>query len=189
MAGELKPDSRPAPRWPLAAVAVLFYALLVAAGFLWLWLRERTAVIGERFVGAHGILWSLAAGIAAGLALSWLLATLPRYLPVFARLEQRLAALLGPLGQTGMTVIALASAIGEEFFFRLAMQDALGSWWTAAVFGILHGGPAEFALWALLAFLIGLLLGWAMDGGHGLVAVTLVHALVNYLSLRRMNLQ
>ena len=78
------------------------------------------------------MLRSAALGAAIGLVLSAGFAAAVRYLGAFARLEQRLHGLLGPLGEREITVLALSSALGEEFFFRLAMQDALGVLFSAA---------------------------------------------------------
>jgi membrane protease YdiL (CAAX protease family) len=91
----------------------------------------------------------------------------------------------GPLTEVEILGIALVSAIGEEFFFRGAMQDAWGMWWTAIVFGLLHTGPG-LVLWGVVAFSLGLLFSLMIDFGLGLLSVTVAHALINNISLRRM---
>jgi membrane protease YdiL (CAAX protease family) len=173
-------------RSQLAVAAVVVYAVFAAGGWLWLWLRDRTQVIPHAAFGELGILRSAALGAATGLVLSGVFAAAVRYLGPCARLEQRLHGLLGSLGEREITVLALSSALGEEFFFRLAMQDALGLFLTAAVFGLLHVGPKGTWLWTATSSILGLGFGWMMQLGCGLLSVTVAHALVNYLSLRRM---
>jgi membrane protease YdiL (CAAX protease family) len=127
----------------------------------------------------------MAIGTAVGLGVSGAFELLARYWRPFGVLEGRLAALLGPLSEAEITLLALSSALGEECFFRLAMQDALGLLPTALLFGLLHTGPPGL-LWSAVALVLGLAFGWMMHAGCGLLSVTLAHALINYLSLRRM---
>ncbi len=165
---------------------MITYAGFVAAAWFWLWLRDRTGIIGPSAAGPDGLLLSMAWGIAAALGVSGALWSLERYSPPVARLQARLAEFIGPLSETQITVLALASAIGEEFMFRLAMQDAFGLWPTAVLFGVLHTGPKGTRLWSALALVIGILFGWMIELGCGLLSVTVAHAVINYLSLRRM---
>lgn len=180
--GPEQPEQAPSLAW----AAVVLYALLLLAGYGWLWLRDRTGQVTATAVGEHGLLWSMGLGVAVGLALSGVFAAAIRHTRAFARLERRLAALVGPLSDSETTVLALFSALGEEFFFRLAMQDALGLYWSAAIFGLLHLGPRGTWLWPVLAGALGLGFGWMVQAGCGLLSVTVAHALVNYISLRRM---
>lgn len=180
------PGREPSDRQSFALAAVVVYSLFVAGGFFWLWLRDRTGQIPMQAGGELGLPLSMAAGTAVGLGLSGVFAVSVRYLGSCARLEQRLHGLLGSLSEREITVLALFSALGEEFFFRLAMQDAIGLYWSAAVFGLLHLGPKGTWLWTVLSVLLGLGFGWMMELGCGLLSVTVAHALVNYLSLRRM---
>ncbi len=173
-------------RLGFALAAVLVYSLFVAAAVVWLWLRDRAGQIPIAAGGELGLPLSMATGVTVGLALSGVFAASARYLGPCARLEQRLHGLLGSLGDREITVLALFSALGEEFFFRLAMQDALGLYWSAAIFGLLHFGPKGTRLWTAMSVVLGLGFGWMMELGCGLLSVTVAHALVNYVSLRRM---
>jgi membrane protease YdiL (CAAX protease family) len=174
-------------RFGFAPAAVVLYTMLTAAGVLWLWLRDRLAVLPKAPAGEHGLLVSLAVGTAVGLGCSALFALAARHVGAFRRLEERLGALIGPVGEREIIVLAVFSAVGEEFFFRLAMQDAFGLYSTAAVFGLLHVGPRGTRLWTLMAVLLGLGFGQMIAAGLGLMSVTVAHALINYLSLGRMN--
>lgn len=189
MVGPVDPDRDPekaAERLGFTLAAVLVYAVFVAGGIFWLWVRGRTGQIPIAAGGQLGLPLSLAVGAAVGLGLSGGFAAAVRYLASCARLEQRLHGLLGSLGEREITVLALCSALGEEFFFRLALQDAVGLYWSAAAFALLHVGPKGTWLWTGLSLVLGLGFGWMMELGCGLLSVTAAHALVNYLSLRRM---
>ena len=164
---------------------LIAYTLMVAAALLWLHLRGRMDQVPKVAVGEHGPLVSLAAGAAVGLLSSGLFLVARRYLPLFRGLESRLAALVGPLTDMEILGIAMASAIGEELFFRGAMQDAWGPWWSAIVFGLLHSGPG-LLLWGMVAFALGLLFSFMIENGLGLLSVTVAHAVINHISLGRM---
>ena len=165
--------------------AVIIYALAVAAALAWFHFRGRLNLVPQRAIGDHGPWLSLLAGAAAGLLCSGVFLVAQRYLQSFRRLESRLAEIVGPLSEAEILGIAMVSAIGEEFFFRGAMQDAWGIWWSAAVFGLLHSGPG-LLLWGMVAFCLGLLFSCMVDYGLGLLSVTVAHALINNISLRRM---
>ncbi|MEE9127621.1 MAG: CPBP family intramembrane glutamic endopeptidase [Planctomycetota bacterium] len=165
--------------------ALIVYALLLGAALLWFYFRGRLSEVPQRALGDHGPWVSLFAGTAVGLLCSGVFLLARRYLRSFRGLESRLAEIVGPLNEVEILGIALVSAIGEEFFFRGAMQDAWGIWWAAAVFGLLHSGPG-LLLWGMVAFCLGLLFSCMVDYGLGLLSVTVAHALINNISLRRM---
>lgn len=176
----------PEEQLPVAAAAAVLYGLLALAGYAWLWLRDRTGQIGASAVGDHGIWISAGIGLVVALAVAAALWALERYLDSVALLVARLRVLIGPMHDRQITVVAFCSAVGEEFFFRLAMQDALGLYWTAAIFAVLHLGPRGFRAMAVVALAIGLVFGWMMESGCGLLSVTLARAVLNDLTLRRM---
>lgn len=162
--------------------AIVFYGLLLAGGVFWLWLRDRLPIIHSHAVGSHGLWVGVAAGAGLGCAVSGVLLLAARYSRVYARLEAWLSELIGPLSDAEVMGLALLSGVIEEFFFRLAMQDALGIYWTSALFALLHGGRW---LWAVMSGILGLVFGWMMIAGFGLVSVAVAHAVINYLGLRR----
>src|SRR5690606_23018894 len=43
------------------------------------------------------------------------------------------------LNLTGIIFLSLCAGIGEELFFRAAIQPLLGIWWTSILFVLLHG--------------------------------------------------
>jgi hypothetical protein len=179
-------EPEPPPLRAILPAVVAVYALMVALGWLWLWLRDRTSVVPAAAVGPHGPALSAAAGLLAGLGLFGVGRLLARYSRPFAELDARLGKLVGPLDEGQIRLVTLASAVGEEFFFRCAMQDALGFWPTAALFGLAHaGGGRSLGWWIPLAAVFGAAMGGLIVAGFGLLSAAIAHALFNYLSLRR----
>ena len=176
------------PRHTLALAATVVYGIFVFVAVLWLWLREREQLLPELALGDCSALVSLGIGTGAGLGLSGVIFLLVRYQKAFRSLEDRLRESVGPLTESEIVAIAMASAIGEEMLFRGALQDQVGPYFSALVFGVLHTGPG-LLLWGLVAATLGLVFGLMVEAGCGLLSVTVAHALINFISLRRMVLK
>ncbi len=182
------PEQDPLPELrTMIPVLVGVYGVLLALGWLWLVLRDRGSVVALAAVGTHGPAVAAGVGLGAALGLYALGRLLVRYVPALAGLDARLATMVGPLSENQVIIVALASGVGEEFFFRCAMQDHLGVWLTAACFGLAHlgGGPA-LRWWAPLAAAFGLAMGWLVEAGFGVLSAAIAHALFNFFSLRRL---
>lgn len=76
-------------------------------------------------------------------------------------------------------VLALSSGIGEEVFFRGALQPRFGMVLTAILFTFLH---AQYGFtWVLLGlFLIGMIFGW-LAKRYGTMAAVVAHVIYNLL--------
>ena len=171
------------PKFGMAAV--MFYALLTGAGLVWLSLRDRLEALPPLAIGEHGPAVSLISGAAVGWLLGIAVALSVRYLPPFRELDARLRGMMGSPTEPQMLAIAISSGVGEEVFFRCALQDYVGVWFAALIFAGLHTGPG-LLLWGAYALVVGLAFGWMVEAGLGLLSVSVAHALVNYISLRRM---
>lgn len=102
-------------------------------------------------------------------------------------IEVEIAALLGPLGRDEALALALLSGIGEEFFFRGALQAWLGWLPAALAFGLLHIGPRKaFRIWTAFAVVAGLAFGLWVELRGALAAPILAHVLVNGVQLMRL---
>ncbi|MEM7203818.1 MAG: CPBP family glutamic-type intramembrane protease [Planctomycetota bacterium] len=167
----------------IALAATVFYSLLAAGGWFWLSSRGRLAELPAATGGSVGLPISMAIGIAVGLGLSACFALLVRYLGVFRRLVHGLAELLGPTSQTDLFVLSSIAPVAEEFFFRLAVQDAWGLVPAALLYAALHISPRAAWLCCGVGLILGLLFGWLVAMGCGLLAATAAHALFNYLTL------
>jgi membrane protease YdiL (CAAX protease family) len=100
-------------------------------------------------------------------------------------LAERLAGILGPLSGKSALVLALASGVAEEAFFRGALQPRVGLLAASLLFGLAHLVPRrELAPWAAGAALAGLLLGALFDHTGNLLAPALAHVLLNAVNLR-----
>lgn len=90
-------------------------------------------------------------------------------------------------GATGaqLVLLALASGVAEELFFRGAVQPSAGLVVTSLAFGLLHVGPRrEFLPWTLWAMVMGLVLGGVYELTGALEGPVLAHVLVNAVNLR-----
>jgi len=91
-----------------------------------------------------------------------------------------------PVAFVAIVVGFVAAAIGEELFFRGAMQSRLRARWgpkraivvTAALFGLLHFDP----LHAAFATLFGLYLGWTVERAASLAPALAIHGTNNLIA-------
>ena len=90
----------------------------------------------------------------------------------------------GDMTHVEVAVFALASALGEELFFRGAMLPAFGLIASSLIFGFAHGFfQARYRVWGLLAVAIGLGFGAVTLATGTIVAATVAHATINYVGL------
>ncbi|MCS6913206.1 MAG: CPBP family intramembrane metalloprotease [Myxococcota bacterium] len=199
MAVRLPPTPR-APRLDRSQVVVLFYGALTVVAVMWAALRGQPNILIYGGRAPHRILHfvsSLAIGTAVGLLLVLLTRILQdRY--AWARvLHNEFRELLGPLDQREILLLAAASAIGEECFFRGALLPQLASLLpglvgvvfgvvgSSALFALLHIGPgARFLPWTLSSLGVGVLLGTLYVGIGDLVAPIAIHFTINLLNLQ-----
>jgi membrane protease YdiL (CAAX protease family) len=178
--------SKDVRRWVTAAL--LFYGAMAAAAWAW-----RTGLEGEPLLyssredAEQGLrLWVDAGSgaiVAAGLigASRWL--TLRT--EAGRALAVELARLLGALRIWQIALLALASGLGEELFFRGALQPRVGLVLASLVFGLVHLLPSwPLALWSLFAVGAGFLFGLLFDETGNLLAPVVAHVLVNAINLR-----
>lgn len=170
----------------LVSMALLFYGAMSAIA----WMLGNTLGDGDLLhsegmpAGLHPI-----RDLGSGLAAALVLVAVSRGLTLRTRagevLARRLAELLGPLSTSEVAILALASGIGEELFFRGALQPRLGLVATSLLFGVAHLVPARpLVLWSLFACGAGLLLGALFELTGNLVAPVVAHVAVNALNLR-----
>ncbi|MBK7584890.1 MAG: CPBP family intramembrane metalloprotease [Myxococcales bacterium] len=100
------------------------------------------------------------------------------------RLHQELRPVARVMSTTGIVVLALMSAVGEEFLFRGLLQPWIGLLLQALLFGFLHQvrGPSRF-VWMLWATAVGVLFGLMFQITGSLIGPIVAHALVNGLNL------
>lgn len=167
----------------LAKVAVFYLAMLaVAVGVM-------------RFEGGLALLlprmparsWAFCSGLGlgVGLIIVWFTRLSVRRYGWARSLVEALRVAIGELRWSEALAIALFSSVGEEALFRGALQPVVGLFGASLIFGLLHTGPSRlFRPWTVMAFVVGLLLGWMLQVTGNLVAPIVTHMTVNFLNLR-----
>ena len=160
--------------------AALFYGLLVVAAAVWSGLRGfPMPVLGS----------NPAAGLALGLATSvgtcFLSLLSYRLIPLVRSLADELApSLVDRADGTGLVLVALFSGVGEEVFFRGAVQQEFGLVVASLLFGAAHVGPdRRYLLWTAWAVLAGFVFGVLFWATGGLLAPVAAHAAHNGATL------
>lgn len=75
--------------------------------------------------------------------------------------------------------VALVAGAGEELLFRGVLQPLTGLVWSNILFGLAH---SITPLYAVLAGLIGLYLGWVFETSGSLLAPILAHGLYDFFA-------
>ena len=181
------PDPRLAAR-QLVRTAGVFYGGLLLLALAWRvgWSGEPLLYADAEAAGA-GIqpLRDAALGAGAGVAVIVASGVVTRSTAWGERLARALAGLLGRLRTGEIVFLALASGIGEEAFFRGALQPQVGLVWASLVFGLAHLVPRrEFLPWTGFSLAAGFLLGGLFVWTGNLIAPVVCHAVVNGVNLR-----
>lgn len=108
-----------------------------------------------------------------------------RLLPVLRELADELAPrLVDGAGHGSLLLVSLFSGVGEEVFFRGAVQQEFGLVAASVAFGVVHVGPdRRYLFWTGWAVLAGFLFGALYDVTGGLLAPILAHAAHNAATL------
>jgi membrane protease YdiL (CAAX protease family) len=164
---------------------MVLYLALGAAALAWGGLRGQPNIWQLPGRGEPLVLASIASGILLGLGIVFV-SRLALYRFDWARaLHREFRGLLNPMSDFEIVVLAVASSVGEEMFFRGALLPAVGLILSSAVFTLLHIGPkARHLPWTLSSFGAGLLFGAIFMWTGDLTGPVLAHFLVNFLNLR-----
>jgi membrane protease YdiL (CAAX protease family) len=175
--------------WSRPALVLVVYLGLGAAALVWCSVRGQPNL--WRFDnGDEPHFWS---GLLIGLVLGLLIVFASR-LAVhrfeWARaLHREFRSLLSPLTDLEIVVLAIASSVGEEMFFRGALMPVVGIWLSSAVFALLHIGPrARYLPWTVGSFVAGVLFSQLFLWSGDLTGAVLAHFTVNFLNLRHVAL-
>jgi hypothetical protein len=132
------------------------------------------------------LLLGSAFGLLAALA-GWAIIERPFMRPIKARYTNLIAPWIG--SRTDRVLVSFAAGIGEEIFFRGAVQHWLGIPITAVLFVAIHGylDPRDFRISAYGAFMVLVMLavGW-MAMHWGLVAPMAAHTVIDIVLLERL---
>ncbi|HTF33475.1 MAG TPA: type II CAAX endopeptidase family protein [Myxococcota bacterium] len=182
-------DLRPA--W--VRLAFLFYGGVLAVAVIW-----RVLVEGEPLLYAsaraaeRGVrpLPDLAAGLAAAAFVIVFSREITRRTASGQLLAQTLGRLIGSLSLPECVLLALASGIGEEAFFRGALQPRVGLVAASLLFGAAHFVPRRgLVAWSVFSVAAGFLLGGLFAWTGNLVAPITAHVAINAVNLRLLTLE
>src|ERR671917_115197 len=161
-------------------LAAVFYTTLFSAAVVLNALRGWDA-----FPLADSVLFGLLVGVgtACGTVASGVL--LYRLLPALRKVSDELAPrLVDGARRWDLLLVSAFSGVGEEAFFRGALQPALGLVATSILFGALHIGPdRRYLAWTLWAIGAGFLFGFLYEWTGGLLAPMSAHVLHNAATL------
>ena len=171
----------------LVRLSLLFCGAMMAAALIWrvgfyeepiFFLSEQAAAAGLSPVRDGAI------GLGVGLLTVALSRLWTEYSAAGDRMGRAMAQALGPLSGPHAVLLALASGLGEELFFRGALQPRVG--WVAAslLFGAVHFVPRRDMLpWTGFAVVMGGVLGGLFEWTENLVAPIVAHTVINGLNL------
>ncbi len=170
---------------PITKIALIIYVPLALVALAWAWLAENrlawsldSSWLSASYPSRLGL--SLALGFALALVVVSATPVLVKRTAWARELHAELKEIISPLSPTEITLLALASGLGEELFFRGALQPVLGLLLTSLIFGALHVGPKKvFLAWTFWAFVMGLLFGSIFELTGVLWGPVLAHVGIN----------
>lgn len=162
------------------AFAALFYGSLTVAAAVWTALRG----FDLRLAG-DSLALSLALGVLTPLVTVSLGLLAYRLSPVLRAIAEELAPrLVDGAGRGALILVSVFSGVGEEVFFRGAVQQEFGLVVASLLFGVVHVGPdRRYLVWTAWAVLAGFLFGALYAVTGGLLAPILAHAAHNAATL------
>ncbi len=160
--------------------AGIFYGFLVLAAALWSALRGRRL----HFLGDSVVEGLLLGALTAAVTVSLGLLTY-RLLPVLRQIAEELAPrLVDGADRSSLVLVSIFSGVGEETFFRGAVQSEFGLVVASLVFGLVHVGPdRRYLVWTVWAVLAGFMFGVLYEITGGLLAPMLAHCAHNAATL------
>ena len=160
--------------------AALFYGSLAVVAALWCGLGGlQVRIVGQS--PAATVLWGLlSAACTLGLGL-----VAYRLLPSLREISEELAPrLVDGADATSLVAVSIFSGVGEEAFFRGAVQQEFGLVVASLLFGLAHIGPdRRYLVWTAWAVLAGFVFGALYEVSGGLLAPILAHSSHNAATL------
>jgi uncharacterized protein len=171
--------------WSRPTLVMVLYLGLGAAALGWASLRGQPNLWQLADRPDPRVFTGIIIGLALGLAIVFS-SRLAVYRFDWARaLHREFRALLNPLGTIEIVVLAAASAIGEEMFFRGALIPVVGLLGSSVIFALIHIGPKTRHLpWTVSSFVAGLAFGELFLFTGDLTGPVVAHFTVNFLNLR-----
>lgn len=178
--------SSPKPSAARAQVVASFYVALALAGFLWHAIGQENNDLwrASAELSHLALLLTPLIGVGFGLLVVAGFRVMQRRWAWLPALHKEFRGILGRPTPAELLLLAAASAVGEEIFFRAAMLDAWGPWISSLVFALLHVPPRrELWPWTLSAGLLGLALAWLTIWTGNIGPAIAAHFVINLLNL------
>ena len=166
------------------ATGTVVYGAMGLAALLWLWSRDRSEMLVTQAIGDYGPFASSGVGLAVGLLGAWILNLVLNRFKSLKEVTSAAHRLFARAGDGVAIAFVLISAVAEELFFRLAVQDLFGLVGSVAVYVLLNSSVGGLR-WLAFTFVHALVLGLIVHLGFGLLGSATAHAILNYLSLRK----
>jgi uncharacterized protein len=153
--------------------AALFYGSLAVVAAVWCGLRGFDVRLLGESLGASIVLGVVTAACTVSLGL-----LAYRFLPALREISEELAPrLVDGATSTSLVLVAIFSGVGEEAFFRGALQQEFGLVIASVLFGVAHIGPdRRYLVWTAWAVLAGFVFGLLYELSGGLLAPILAHS-------------
>jgi uncharacterized protein len=178
----------PGSSWSRPALVLVLYLGLAAAGLAWSTLRGHPFVWRSEDRENAQMLVGTVAGLLMGLGIVFLSRLAVHRFEWARSLHRDFRARLGPLPDSEVVVLAAASSIGEEIFFRGALMPVVGLVGSSALFALLHVGPkVRYLPWTFSSFVAGLMFGQLFLWCGDLTGAVVAHFTVNFLNLRHLS--
>lgn len=184
-AGGALPPGTGMRRWGLRGMAlatILFFG--VGGWLIIMWQGRRTH---DLLLIEHGIVWHLAVGVLMGLAIAGAAWAIISHRGMAAVKRRYVGMLLPWIGsRSDRVLVSISAGVGEELFFRGAMQYWLGIPITAVLFVAVHGylDPRDMRISVYGVFMTAsmVLVGWVADH-QGLIAPMVAHTVIDIILL------
>lgn len=176
------------PRLSAPAWSALAYSALVVVAFAIALVLGRSPLARDPWLPTSGVEAAFAS-LVLGLSIAALTLLATRALGARTKWARALEAELHPIvrGQTdgALSVMALASGIGEEIFFRGLLSPWIGVILSSLAFGAVHQvrGPGRIG-WMASAAALGLAFALVFGATGSLLGPVVGHTLINFWNLR-----
>jgi len=160
--------------------AALLYGSLAVAAAVWCGLRGFDVRLLGYSPAASVLLGILTAACTVCLGL-----LAHRLLPTLREISEELAPrLVDGADSASLVLVSIFSGVGEEAFFRGAVQQEFGLVVASLLFGLAHVGPdRRYLVWTAWAVLAGFVFGVLYEVSGGLLAPILAHSAHNATTL------
>jgi membrane protease YdiL (CAAX protease family) len=164
-----------------------FYGAMIAVALVWrMGLYDESILFSSPAAELAGArpLRDTAIGIGVGLAVVLASEVATRLTGWGDALARELAVAIGPISVPNSLLLAMASGLGEELFFRGALQPRVGLVFASLAFGAMHFVPRrELWPWTGFALVVGLLFGALFEWTGSVIAPVIAHTVVNGINL------